>query len=237
MGKSRRVSLLGGAKKLTDHVIDKLSSYYCAAIRKTVHTSVREMQQGIWQSFFHLSAKDVRQHTLCPPGEESWWFVQRAKAQGKEPEPHSTKMLYLSNIPEEQLELVKGVYRDLANPALLQKCLSGRTQNPNESLHSKVWRKVSKDKYAGLHRVRFVSQMTIWEHNFGYSESNLLKSIGFGVSSHSTEVQERRDKERKRHQTPRSKKKTKAEEDTQQETQTGRKRKRLTDASYQAGAH
>ncbi len=187
--------------------------------------------------FYHLSAKDVVQHSFCPPGEESWCFMQRAEALGKEPEPHSTKKLYLSNIPGEQLELVKGVYKNLANPALLQKCLSGRIQNPNESLHSKVWRKVSKDKYAGLHRTCFVSQMTIWEHNFGYSESNLLQCIGFGVSSPITKAQERRDKERKRHQTPRHKKKTKVGEDTQQETQTGRKRKRLTDTSYQAGAH
>ncbi|KAK8383695.1 hypothetical protein O3P69_015859 [Scylla paramamosain] len=87
--------------------------------------------------------------------------LQRAEALGKEPEPHSTKKLYLSKISGKQLELVKGVYKDLANPALLQKCLSGRTQNPNESLDSKVWRKVSKDKYARLHRTRFVSQMTI----------------------------------------------------------------------------
>ncbi len=105
--------------------------------------------------FYHLSAKDVGQHSLCPHGEESWCFVQRAEALGKEPEPCSIKKLYLSNIPGKQLELVKGVYKDLANPALLQKCFSGRIQNPNESLHSKVWRKVSKDKYAGLHRTCF----------------------------------------------------------------------------------
>lgn len=83
-----------------------------------------------------------------------------------------------------------------------------------------------------------MSQMTIWEHNFGYSESILLKSIGFGVSSHITYPQEKRDKERKGHQTPKRKKKKKAEEDTEQETQTERKKKRLTeDTSYQVGAH
>lgn len=151
------MSVLGGAKKLTDHVIDKLSFYYNNAIRRTAHTTVEEMKQAIWQSFFHLSAKEDKHHALCPPGAESWCFVKRAEAEGKQPESHSTKSLYLASIPHEELELVKGVYRDLASPALLQKCLSGRTQNPNESLHSKVWRKASKDKNAGLHRIRFVT--------------------------------------------------------------------------------
>lgn len=45
-----------------------------------------------------------------------------------------------------------------------------------------------KEKYAGLHRVWFVSQITIWEHNFGYSKSILLKSIGFETSSHINSV-------------------------------------------------
>ncbi|KAK8395396.1 hypothetical protein O3P69_006207 [Scylla paramamosain] len=147
-----------------------------------VHLHLQDCNTANHVVFYHLSAKDVIQQSLCPPGEESWCFVQRPEALGKKPEPRCTKKL--SNIPGEQLELVKGIHKDLANPALLQKCLSGHIQNPNESLHSKVWRKVSKDKYAGLHRTRFVSQMTIWEHNFGYSEFNLLQCIGFGVLSH-----------------------------------------------------
>ncbi|KAG0722704.1 hypothetical protein GWK47_044006 [Chionoecetes opilio] len=53
-------------------------------------------------------------------------------------------------------------------------CLRGRTQNLNESLQSKVWKKVSKDKFAGLYRSILVSQATILEHNFGHSHSSLL---------------------------------------------------------------
>lgn len=48
MEKSRQVNLLGGAKKLTDQVINKFSSYYNAAIKNTVHTSVWEMRKAIW---------------------------------------------------------------------------------------------------------------------------------------------------------------------------------------------
>ncbi|KAK8373748.1 hypothetical protein O3P69_012735 [Scylla paramamosain] len=163
-------------------------------------------------------------------------FMQRAEALGKKPEPHSTKELYLSNIPGKQLELVKGAYKDLANPALLQKCFSGRIQNPNESLHSKVWRKVSKDKYTGLHRTRFVSQMTVWEHNLDTLSPICCSALDLWCLASS--LRHKREKIRRERGTKhQDKKKTKAGEDTQQETQNRRKRMRLTGTSYQAGAH
>ncbi|KAK8384226.1 hypothetical protein O3P69_009164 [Scylla paramamosain] len=59
-----------------------------------------------------------------------------------------TDNLYLAKIPYEKLEYIKLVYRDLTAPHLLQRCLRGRTQNPNESLHSKVWQKCPKVKFA-----------------------------------------------------------------------------------------
>ncbi|XP_050709396.1 uncharacterized protein LOC126994185 [Eriocheir sinensis] len=237
-GKARRLSVLGGAKKLTDHVIDKLSFYYNSAIRRTARTTVEEMKQAIWQSFFHLSAKEDQHHALCPRGAQSWCFVKRAEAEGKQPESHSTKSLYLASLPHEQLELVKGVYRDLASPTLLQKCLSGRTQNPNESLHSKVWRKASKDKNAGLHRIRFVTQVTIWEHNFGYQSYNLLQKLGLEISRTTRVVQEALDKQRKRHQTPRGKKRAPAPQDNEEKSLPGRKRRKVEETpAYQAGAH
>ena len=36
--------------------------YYNSAIRRTAHTTVQEMKQAIWQSFFHLSAKEDEHH-------------------------------------------------------------------------------------------------------------------------------------------------------------------------------
>ncbi|GFT76771.1 uncharacterized protein TNCV_2102541 [Trichonephila clavipes] len=36
-------------------------------------------------------------------------------------------------------DVIKPVFADLSHPALLKKCLGGKTQNPNESLNSLIW--------------------------------------------------------------------------------------------------
>ena len=59
----------------------------------------------------------------------------------------------------------------------MEKCLKGRSQNPNESLYSKVWQKCLKIKHAGYFRVKFASQVTILDHNFGYEKYHLLTSM------------------------------------------------------------
>ncbi|KAK8372125.1 hypothetical protein O3P69_011014 [Scylla paramamosain] len=72
---------------------------------------------------------------------------------------------------------IREVYNDLTAPTLLKKCLKGGSQNPNESLHSKVWQKCLKIKHAGYFRVKFASQVTILDHNFGYGKYHLLTSM------------------------------------------------------------
>ncbi|GFW89171.1 uncharacterized protein TNCV_2686041 [Trichonephila clavipes] len=37
-------------------------------------------------------------------------------------------------------DVIKPVFADLSHPALLKKCLGGKTQNPNESLSSLIWK-------------------------------------------------------------------------------------------------
>lgn len=39
-----------------------------------------------------------------------------------------------------------------------------------ESLHIKVWRKISKDKFAGLYSTNFVTQATVLEHSFVFKD-------------------------------------------------------------------
>lgn len=101
---------------------------------------------------------------------------------GEEPAPYITKNLNLAKMSLDKLSEIKAVCRDLTTPELLQKCMKGRTQNPNESVHSKVWQKASKDKFCGLHRLKFVTRITVLEHNFGHTEGNLLHSLGFETS-------------------------------------------------------
>lgn len=87
---------------------------------------------------------------------------------------HKIKNLYLAKIPLESLNLIKTV----------EQCLKGHTQNPNESFHSKIWKKVSKDKFSGFYRVKFTCESTILEHNFGYTLSSFALRLGFPNSEH-----------------------------------------------------
>ena len=63
---------LGGKKKLTDAMIDRLQNYYGIAIRSNVG-DLDGMKKAIHASFFHCASSERRDlHTHCPPGPSSW---------------------------------------------------------------------------------------------------------------------------------------------------------------------
>ena len=76
--------------------------------------------------------------------------------------------------PEENMK----VYLDLTSQDLLKRCLKKKTQNSNESLHSKLWRKCLKVKHAGLQRVQYAALATTLEHNFGSRQGKLMSALG-----------------------------------------------------------
>lgn len=57
------------------------------------------------------------------------------------------------------------MYQDLTRDELLERCLGGRTQNPNESLHCKIWYGLSETKFYGLKNVQYSAAHTILQHN------------------------------------------------------------------------
>ena len=48
------------------------------------------------------------------------------------------------------MDTTKPVFRDLANPQFLHKCLEGYTQNPNQSFNNLTWWYCPKRKNQGL---------------------------------------------------------------------------------------
>ena len=87
----------------------------------------------------------------------------------------------------------KPVYERLADKQLLQRCVSGRTQNANECLHSLVWARCSKDNFASRNRVTFAVTTAAGEFNFGsYSSLNTLEFYGFQVGDHTARLGEAR---------------------------------------------
>lgn len=183
-GKTRRMSTLGGASMLTDSVIDNLTRYYGKAVRDSVNTSVDDIRGAIMSGFFRNISTDARPiHHRYPAGEDSWCFYRRAEAKGETPPSHKQKKPFRAKIPQDKLKGIRDVYTELTRTDLLSRCLKGRTQ---KSLHSKLWTKCSKSKFAGLHRVHFASQLTALEHNFGYKKSSLLFHLGFEVPNLTT---------------------------------------------------
>lgn len=132
-GNTRRVSTLGGQNKLSDAVIDRLQGYFGAAIRRTVGTSVESMKKACIAGFKHVTSTDANpDHEDCVEGNASYCFYQKAIAENKTPPSHAI-MKVKCILPAEGRNKVMAVYEDLSKDTLLQKCLSGRTQNPNES--------------------------------------------------------------------------------------------------------
>ncbi|GFW79433.1 uncharacterized protein TNCV_3459031 [Trichonephila clavipes] len=126
---------LGGRKQgsLTDKNITKLQNYYRKAIKDNV-PDTDKMKTAIYASLMHCSSTDKKpMHGKCPEGESSWCFYKRAIAKGETPGSHSSMKTYLS---PQVVEKIMPVYQRLASDTILERCVAGKTQNSNESLHS-----------------------------------------------------------------------------------------------------
>ncbi|GFO04327.1 hypothetical protein PoB_003083200 [Plakobranchus ocellatus] len=137
---SKKSIRIGGNAKgsLSDPKIGLLQSYYTRAVRGN-NELVEEMSRAIWAAFFHSTDR----HHDCPAGSDSWCWFQRDIAAGiAEPQLSTRKTSTFMN--ELVAEHVKGVYERLTDPSLLKRCLLGKAQNSNESLHSLIWARCPK---------------------------------------------------------------------------------------------
>ncbi|GFV23055.1 uncharacterized protein TNCV_5101521 [Trichonephila clavipes] len=196
---------LGGRKQgsLTDKNITKLQNYYRKAIKDNV-PDTDKMKTAIYASLMHCSSTDKKpMHGKCPEGESSWCFYKRAIAKGETPGSHSSMKTYLS-------------------PQVLERCVAGKTQNSNESLHSCIWRKCPKEVFVSKRRLEIAVTDAIEKHNLGYVKSLEAKEDSCLNDSFSLTIAERQDKRR-----------------ISQNISTKQKRKRNatnTNAAYSAGA-
>lgn len=182
-GKQRKKSVLGGQKKLTDKVITRLQFYFRRGITRKVNTSEEDMRNDIMSSFEHCSSTDDNpKHHLCPKSTDSWCFYQKALASGDEPASHSTMEISFT-LDADQLQRVREVYERLTTDAMMKKCLRGFTQNPNESLHSRIWLYCPKHLATTKRKVDFAAAQAASEYNAGYMDANIYTSMGVPVTS------------------------------------------------------
>lgn len=170
----KSVKGIGGKGKLTDAKINIMQNYFGLALRNNTE-SVEKMSRAIWSTFFHLSARDDHPlHSKCPAGSESWCSYQRAVAQGK-----ADSYKHKGGLPLELLKHIKPTYERLTDPEMLEKCLHGKTQNNNECLHSLIWKRSPKTKFAGVDSVKLSVFDAVLHFNLGSKpELEVLRRMG-----------------------------------------------------------
>ena len=154
-----------GYGRLTDKTITKHGNYYRKAI-KDHPNDVKGMKSAILSILYHAMSTDKKpQHFKCPEGPESCCFYNRMKAKNETPGSH--KLHLGSPLDEKLAKDIIPVYQKMANESLLERCLEGKTQNSNESLHASIWNFVPK--------TTFVSQRKIW---IAVSKAVARKNLG-----------------------------------------------------------
>jgi hypothetical protein len=164
---------LSGRGRLTDMEINNLQNYYGLAIRRNTSNTVADMIKSIWAIYFHRMSTDANaQHGLCPAGPETWCKFNRATQNGDN--YHHKKPL-----PEAVCTAIKPVFRSLTDKKLLEKCLHGRTQNPNESFNSCIWERLPKTKFIGMTTLKIGVMDSVICFNDGvYSRTKVFESMG-----------------------------------------------------------
>ena len=156
----------GGQKESSskEETIIKLTNFYRKAIKDNV-PDIDKMKSAIYASLYHSSSTDkLPRHSKCPPGLFSWCFYQRAIANNEKPRSHKYMK---TKVSEDILVKVLPVYQRLASNELLRRCVSGKTQNANESVHSLIWKNCPKETFVSLKRLELSVISSISEFNFG----------------------------------------------------------------------
>ncbi|GFT27545.1 uncharacterized protein TNCV_1276281 [Trichonephila clavipes] len=168
---------IGGKGRLTDVVINRLTTFYGNAIRgnpKNVH----EMRQAIWAVWAHTASTDEQpKHWFCPKGNNSWCkynvCVQNNKVQG---------FKHKNNLPEAVSKAIKPIFKDLSHLKLLRRCLGGKTQNPNESLNSLIWKYSPKTIGSSITVTRIAAFLAVFYYNDGHkSQIDIMNAMVFFI--------------------------------------------------------
>jgi prolyl-tRNA synthetase len=103
-----------------------------------------------------------KQHAMCPTGK---WCKYKNGDHQYNPDTYLTA----ANIHH-----VLPLYEKLTSPDLIKRCIYGVTQNRNESIHSRLWTRCSKEGFVGLKTLKFHAAYTVLQHNTGCSVDQMI---------------------------------------------------------------
>ncbi|GFX50989.1 uncharacterized protein TNCV_2733401 [Trichonephila clavipes] len=137
-------------------------------------------------------------HMKCPPGKDSWCFYRRALAKVEKPSPH--KFNIGTPINPDYLTKIVPIYQRLASDSLLKGCARCLTQNSNESFHSVIWSKCSKETSAKSRRVNIAVSEGVSEYNFGTLKAlkEIQKAANLDLGEKAVKIAATRDYRRKK---------------------------------------
>lgn len=194
---------ISGRKRgsLKDTTVVKLQNFYRKAIKDNA-PDIDKMKTAIFASLYHCKSTDKRpQHNKCPTGESSWCFYQRAKACDEVPQSHNAMSTQLA---EDVVAQILPIYQRLASDELLRRCVSAKTQNANETLHSCIWKKCPKEIFVSKKRLELSVTAAVSEFNLGCTESLKLMSKDAPVSCNSIAIAQKKDTRREKQKIRRS---------------------------------
>lgn len=119
------------------------------------------------QQYYHKCSTDEKsQHMYCPCGSNSWCTWRRAEATNT-----LESYTYKPALSQQVAGAILLVYKDLTDHNLLEKCLSGFTQNQKESFNATIWQILltSKSEYVGRKIIEVVSFTAANVFNEGYN--------------------------------------------------------------------
>ena len=183
---------LGGKGRLTDVIIDQLTTYYGNAIRK--HSdNYRDMQRAIWSIWYHKRSNDNEpMHDFCPDGPNSWCAYKKAVYNGTH-----KNFKHKISIPVAVMDAIKPIFKDLSHPDLLKRCIGGHTQNVNESLNALIWTFCPKTSNSARKIIEIAVNLAVTNFNDGKkSILNVMEELGLVTGENSVLFTKNADRER-----------------------------------------
>lgn len=187
-----------GPGRLTGAKASKLQKYYGRAIRQNLGDPVR-MKDAIWATYLHsISTDEDPHHTMCPQGEKSWCIFNKAEALGKEMPKHGPETIS-TWLCKEVAEKINPIYHRMSDELLLERMLTGQTQNANESFNNLIWVFCPKNVFVGRPKVLCAVRCAVCQFNSGSgSYADKLKILGLPVSDSQASHMDQKDRERVR---------------------------------------
>lgn len=186
---------LSGKGRLTNLAIQKIQTFYGLAIRRNAN-KLDSMREDVWATYFHiLSSNTNPRHRLCPQDPATTWCKYVKSVAKNEPYDHSKHF----HLPEIVMNEIKPTFEALSKTDLLEKCLKGKSQNPNESLNNVIWSRIPKRTFVRLDTLKFGVYEAVLSFNDGYiSKINLIEQLGLKIGKNMVLAMLRLDRDRVR---------------------------------------